>query len=178
MNNLGIELNSLPENINICTPSGHNCIFASWCICGTARLVLWLFKSCVQAKYHENVYIRGLPLITYASRGCGGVNTNAYKCVQGGRGVWTWPKVLILYAGLLKMHIHTEQPDPMGAGRAGSLTLGPLGQWGKVPENKITEIIILFAHVSIFSFLKDKMRYSVRLKTSFSTCVHMYPMVD
>ena len=22
----------------------------------------------------------------YASRGCGGVNTNAYKCVQGGRG--------------------------------------------------------------------------------------------
>ena len=30
--------------------------------------------------------IRGLPLITYASRGGGGVNTNAYKCVQGGRG--------------------------------------------------------------------------------------------
>ena len=30
---------------------------------------------------------RGLPLITYASRGGGGVNTNAYKCVQGGRGV-------------------------------------------------------------------------------------------
>ena len=29
---------------------------------------------------------RGLPLITYASRGGGGVNTNAYKCVQGGRG--------------------------------------------------------------------------------------------
>ena len=28
----------------------------------------------------------GLPLITYASRGGGGVNTNAYKCVQGGRG--------------------------------------------------------------------------------------------
>ena len=30
--------------------------------------------------------VRGLPLITYASRGDGGVNTNAYKCVQGGRG--------------------------------------------------------------------------------------------
>ena len=29
---------------------------------------------------------RGLPLITYASRGGGGVSTNAYKCVQGGRG--------------------------------------------------------------------------------------------
>ena len=29
---------------------------------------------------------RGLPLITYAPRGGGGVNTNAYKCVQGGRG--------------------------------------------------------------------------------------------
>ena len=28
----------------------------------------------------------GLPLITYASRGGGGVNTNAYKCVHGGRG--------------------------------------------------------------------------------------------
>ena len=32
------------------------------------------------------VYIGGLSLITYASRGGGGVNTNAYKCVQGGRG--------------------------------------------------------------------------------------------
>ena len=32
------------------------------------------------------VTVRGLPLITYASRGGGGVNTNAYKCVQGGRG--------------------------------------------------------------------------------------------
>ena len=31
-------------------------------------------------------FIWGLPLITYASRGGGGVNTNAYKCVQGGRG--------------------------------------------------------------------------------------------
>ena len=30
--------------------------------------------------------VRGLPLITYAPRGGGGVNTNAYKCVQGGRG--------------------------------------------------------------------------------------------
>ena len=29
---------------------------------------------------------RGLPLITYATRGGGGVNTNAYKCIQGGRG--------------------------------------------------------------------------------------------
>ena len=32
------------------------------------------------------VLFRGLPLITYASRGGGGVNTDAYKCVQGGRG--------------------------------------------------------------------------------------------
>ena len=30
--------------------------------------------------------LRGLPLITYASGVGGGVNTNAYKCVQGGRG--------------------------------------------------------------------------------------------
>ena len=30
--------------------------------------------------------LRGLPLIMYAPRGGGGVNTNAYKCVQGGRG--------------------------------------------------------------------------------------------
>ena len=30
--------------------------------------------------------VRGLPLITYAARGGGGVNTDAYKCVQGGRG--------------------------------------------------------------------------------------------
>ena len=30
--------------------------------------------------------LRGLPLITYATRGGGGVNTDAYKCVQGGRG--------------------------------------------------------------------------------------------
>ena len=29
---------------------------------------------------------RGLPLITYAPRGAGGVYTDAYKCVQGGRG--------------------------------------------------------------------------------------------
>ena len=34
----------------------------------------------------QNLAFRGLPLITYASRGGGGVNTNAYKCVQGGRG--------------------------------------------------------------------------------------------
>ena len=32
------------------------------------------------------ISVGGLPLITYASRGGGGVNTNAYKCVQGGRG--------------------------------------------------------------------------------------------
>ena len=32
------------------------------------------------------VLVGGLPLITYASRGGGGVNTDAYKCVQGGRG--------------------------------------------------------------------------------------------
>ena len=35
---------------------------------------------------HKLVQHRGLPLIMYASRGGGGVNTNAYKCVQGGRG--------------------------------------------------------------------------------------------
>ena len=37
---------------------------------------------------HRHFYQRGLPLIMYASRGGGGggVNTNAYKCVQGGRG--------------------------------------------------------------------------------------------
>ena len=35
---------------------------------------------------------RGLPLITYASRGGGGVNSNAYKCVQGGRGSLTMTK--------------------------------------------------------------------------------------
>ena len=32
------------------------------------------------------LFVGGLPLITYASRGGGGVNTNAYKCVQRGRG--------------------------------------------------------------------------------------------
>ena len=36
--------------------------------------------------YPERFTIRGLPLITYATRGGGGVNMNAYKCVQGGRG--------------------------------------------------------------------------------------------
>ena len=38
--------------------------------------------------YIAYFYARGLPLITYASRGGGGggVNPNAYKCVQGGRG--------------------------------------------------------------------------------------------
>ena len=29
---------------------------------------------------------RGLPLIRYAPRGVGGVNTYAYNCVQGGEG--------------------------------------------------------------------------------------------
>ena len=36
--------------------------------------------------HHYCVHVGGLPLITYASRGGGGVNSNAYKCVQGGRG--------------------------------------------------------------------------------------------
>ena len=49
----------------------------------------------------ENV--RGLPLITYAPRGGGGVNTNAYKCVQGGRGGLNMTKNTHLYAGLLKI---------------------------------------------------------------------------
>ena len=35
----------------------------------------------------NTIPVWGLPLIMYASRGGGGVNTNAYKCVQGGRGV-------------------------------------------------------------------------------------------
>ena len=30
--------------------------------------------------------VRGLPLITYAPRGGGWVKSDAYKCVQGGRG--------------------------------------------------------------------------------------------
>ena len=34
----------------------------------------------------RDVVIWGLPLITYAPRGGGGVNTNAYKCAQGGKG--------------------------------------------------------------------------------------------
>ena len=41
-------------------------------------------KACLT--YHTNKTLRGLPLITYAPRGGGGVKTNAYKCVQGGRG--------------------------------------------------------------------------------------------
>ena len=43
----------------------------------------------VYTLFHKKKILRiiwGLPLITYASRGGGGVNTNAYKCVQGGRG--------------------------------------------------------------------------------------------
>ena len=35
--------------------------------------------------------------------GGGGVNTNAYKCVQGGRGGLNMVKNTHLYAGLLKM---------------------------------------------------------------------------
>ena len=41
--------------------------------------------------FHE-IKLGGLPLIMYASRGGGGVNTNAYKCVQGGRGGLTMTK--------------------------------------------------------------------------------------
>ena len=37
--------------------------------------------------------LRGLPLITYASRGGGGVSTDAYKCVQGGRGGLNMTKI-------------------------------------------------------------------------------------
>ena len=37
-------------------------------------------------RYWEFFFIRGLPLIMYAARGGGGVNTNAYKCVLGGEG--------------------------------------------------------------------------------------------
>ena len=32
------------------------------------------------------IEVGDLPLNTYATRGDGGVNTNAYKCVHGGRG--------------------------------------------------------------------------------------------
>ena len=39
---------------------------------------MFLFVICIG--------VGGLPLITYAPRGGGGVNTDAYKCVQGGRG--------------------------------------------------------------------------------------------
>ena len=48
------------------------------------------------------VTLWGLPLITYAPRGGGGVNTNAYKCVQGVRGGLNMAKNMHLYAGLLK----------------------------------------------------------------------------
>ena len=48
--------------------------------------------------------IWGLPLITYAPRGGGGVNTNAYKCVQGGRGGLSLIKVRILYACYIMLH--------------------------------------------------------------------------
>ena len=39
-----------------------------------------------QNELSSHFCIWGLPLITYASREGGGVNTNAYKCLQGGRG--------------------------------------------------------------------------------------------
>ena len=47
--------------------------------------------------------LRGLPLITYAPRGGWGVNPNAFKCVQGGRGGLIMIKIRSLYAGSLKM---------------------------------------------------------------------------
>ena len=44
-------------------------------------------ESLIKEVHWKTPFIpRGLPLITYASRGGGGVNTDAYKCVQGGRG--------------------------------------------------------------------------------------------
>ena len=46
----------------------------------TAR-VIFTAKTCLHV-----FSLRGLPLITYAPRGGGGVNTYAYKCVQRGRG--------------------------------------------------------------------------------------------
>ena len=43
------------------------------------------FKSTTRL-YGVFICLRGLPLMTYAPRGGGGVKTDAYKCVQGGRG--------------------------------------------------------------------------------------------
>ena len=49
--------------------------------------IVLLYKiNIVYSAFVQNQH-RGLPLITYALRGGGGgVKTNAYKCVQGGRG--------------------------------------------------------------------------------------------
>ena len=44
------------------------------------------YRFIIQYLITFRILLRGLPLITYASRGGGGVNSNAYKCVQGGRG--------------------------------------------------------------------------------------------
>ena len=41
---------------------------------------------CASYFWPNLICVRGLPLITYASRGGEGVNSDAYKCVQGGRG--------------------------------------------------------------------------------------------
>ena len=61
-------------------------------------------------------FIRGLPLIIYASRGGGGVNTNAYKCIRGGRGGLNMTKNTHLYAGILKVrqylkHLRIDNSD-------------------------------------------------------------------
>ena len=53
----------------------------------TVKLYAYIHLCITYTCIHNYIYIdRGLPLITYAPRGGGGVNTNAYKCVQGGRG--------------------------------------------------------------------------------------------
>ena len=64
----------------------------------------------------QQFHFRGLPLITYASRWGGGVNTNAYKSVQGGRGGLNMTKNTHLYAGLLKVlqylkHLRIDNSD-------------------------------------------------------------------
>ena len=65
------------------------------------------FYACILTFMSRELCLRmliwGLPLITYAPRGGGGVNANAYKCVQGGRGGLNMTKNTHLYAGLLKM---------------------------------------------------------------------------
>ena len=51
----------------------------------------------------------GLPLIMYASRGGGGVNPHAYKCVQGGRGGLNMTKNMHFVCRLIENAIISAQ---------------------------------------------------------------------